>query len=1436
MVCFCGDTLTLTLEIPTPVSGSAWVRTNLGNARTSGNEIVESVVENKTILGRAWYDIPMAKTGHGLFTLSLGMGEVGHFEAKCFFLKSDTASSIWPEGENLIVNVEPADTCCANIIYNAFVRQFGPNKSGGLSGHRDMKTSIKNLDADGYTVIPPSGTFRDLIQELDFIIGVLGCTIIHLLPINPTPTTYGRMGRFGSPYAALDFTGIDPALAVFDPGATPLEQFIELVDAVHAGNAKLIIDIAPNHTGWAAGLHETHPEWLVRDQKGKIQAPGAWGVIWEDLTLLDYKSRDLWKYMADVFLTWCARGVDGFRCDAGYMIPVPAWTFIVARVRLQFPDTIFFLEGLGGKISVTREILNTSNFNWAYSELFQNYTRQEIESQIGQSGDISNKDGIMIHFAETHDNNRLASVSKAYAIMRTTLCALCSHNGGFGFANGVEWFATEKIDVHDACSLNWGAEVNQVENIRRLSHILKNHPAFFDKTEIRMIREGSDNCVVLLRFHKPTGKKLVILINPDMDHPAEAVWNSGETGIFKRVYLDLLTGRNVNVSEDNGRHICSLSPGRALCLTPDHEDLDLIFAPGDPGARDDEIPGRIRHQRLCETAFHVYRFYNNTIALKGFDIDRAALELAKTPVDFCRSMNRATDESRVITWQWPVDARRHVMVPPGHFLMVRAGLPFRAEILVKKYGDDKNIAVKSGIKGDDGFYFAIFSPPVLTSRHGVFTLKITVFNGNSGSHAESRLIYLAGVKDVLLKKRYGRTELLNKPVRFLGTNGRGAMMRVNARWAEIESRYDALLSANLNPEAPDNRQMMLIRCRAWLVYQGYAQYISPDCLEYFKVSHNSRCFWGFTIPCGQGHHIDLLIMAYMPEGMNQVCLSFKRLDSSEVDDPEQENLLGNDKPVRLIVRPDVDDRSFHDTTKAYRGPENAWPSAVAPLSRGFNFTPDPGRRLTMKISRGDFTPEPEWQYMVYLSSDAGRGADPHTDLFSPGYFSCLLKGKQELFLSATVLSGDVSIPRVHDRRKNGCGPYGPEKSAPTKGEELYDSLCLAMKHYIVKRNSHKTIIAGYPWFLDWGRDTLIVSRGLIAAGFMEEAKDILLQFATFEQNGTLPNVIFGLDTKNRDTSDAPLWLVAACGDMIRATGDTAFLSEKCGGRMITDILISIVSSYLNGTPNGICSDPETGLIFSPSHFTWMDTNFPAGTPREGYPIEIQALWYNALILAAQIDKKGKNRWEEKAGQVKASIKALYYIDEYGYLSDCLIACPRMSARDAVRDDMRDDALRPNQLFAVTLGAVSDGDLMKRIVSSCEALIVPGAIRSLADRPVSRPLAIMYNGRLLNDPHLPYQGVYTGDEDTSRKPAYHNGTAWTWMFPSFCEAWAMAFGPGSEKTALSFLGSSAGLSNTGSAGQLPEILDGNAPHHQRGCDAQAWGVSEWLRVRNFLKKG
>jgi predicted glycogen debranching enzyme len=276
-------------------------------------------------------------------------------------------------------------------------------------------------------------------------------------------------------------------------------------------------------------------------------------------------------------------------------------------------------------------------------------------------------------------------------------------------------------------------------------------------------------------------------------------------------------------------------------------------------------------------------------------------------------------------------------------------------------------------------------------------------------------------------------------------------------------------------------------------------------------------------------------------------------------------------------------------------------------------------------------------------------------------------------------------------------------------------------------------------------------------------------------------------------------------------------------------LIQIADAYITGTPNGIKMDQDSGLIYSPPHFTWMDTNYPAGTPREGYPVEIQALWFAALEFLYELT--GLEKWLMLANKVKTSINK-FFTNSEGWLSDCLHAKNGVPASEAIQDD----ALRPNQLLAITLGAVTDFKTRKAILDSTATLLIPGAIRSLADQPVKVPQAVYgHDGNLLNDPHNPYWGYYSGDEDTRRKPAYHNGTAWTWMFPSYPEAYYIAYGEQGIRTAKAILGSSEHILSKGCIGHIPEILDGNYPHTQRGCDAQAWGITELCRVYSLLNK-
>ena len=212
----------------------------------------------------------------------------------------------------------------------------------------------------------------------------------------------------------------------------------------------------------------------------------------------------------------------------------------------------------------------------------------------------------------------------------------------------------------------------------------------------------------------------------------------------------------------------------------------------------------------------------------------------------------------------------------------------------------------------------------------------------------------------------------------------------------------------------------------------------------------------------------------------------------------------------------------------------------------------------------------------------------------------------------------------------------------------------------------------------------------------------------------------------------------------------------------------------------------------------------------------------------------KASWRDLAARAQDSFARYFWLEEQGYLADVLLAKAGGSAANATPDT----ALRGNGLLAITLGLVEGGRARRCVAAARRYLMVPGALRTLAPLPVTPPLPIHGSqGQLLNNPAEPYWGHYEGDEDTRRKPAYHNGTAWTWTFPIFCEALAKAwdFSPLAVAAARAYLGSMNRLLMEGCAGHLPEIVDGDAPHTQRGCDAQAWGATEALRVWKLLNE-
>ena len=1412
---FCGDVVEFVLTGSEPLAGRAFLCTNIGNAAIHRDEIILHAERRLNPIGQDWNNIPMQRVDEYSFRVRLALAEVGHFECKCGIVDDDS-NTTWVGGDNVHLNVISSAYCASNTVYCAFVRQFGANKARPASALPPGVTDegIAALDDAGYSVIPGGGTFRGLIRELDHIVGKLKCRIIHLLPINPVPTTYARMGRFGSPYASQDFTAVDPALAEFDTKASPLEQFFELVDAVHRRNACIFLDIAINHTGWASKLQEERPDWFVRQNDGTFVSPGAWGVTWGDLIELDHKNPSLWSYLADVFLTWCRRGVDGFRCDAGYMIPEAAWEYIIATVRREFPDTVFLLEGLGGALEVTRALLDRANMDWAYSELFQNYSRRQIEGYLNYAWNESSTNGLMIHYAETHDNNRLAASGERYAMLRTALSAMASSCGAFGFTNGVEWFAKEKVDVHRDSALNWGASPNQIEFIARLNTILALHPAFFNGAFVKCIDSGSPDAVALIRTNRDAEHFILSAMNLNCDCTTTVRWDISYARFTREKMYDLISGRRMDILFQHD-HKCSLplSPGQVVCLSPEPEWLPKI----EEAAAGDRLKyDHLEEQQAAALALRALTAKRGAPVLADEDIPALARRLRESPEGFLQELFEGQADIPYVVWKWPEDLHREVMIASGRSILVSSPVRFRFHLV---RSDGRVVASARSISCSDGRFVSIVPP--LPAPDRPLELKVSVFVSKDGElrrDTSALMLLPADIGRAVVSLT--RDEFFLKGRTFLQTNGRGAAVHVCVESGRLLSRYDAILLANLHPEIPVDRHIMWRRLRVWLIFRGRRQMITTEMIDTFHIAADGGAVWRFQVPVGNARIVGLALKFSIIPDRNAVRASFHRYACTGSG-----RTISDEEPVFLLISPDLEDRNFHCSTKASEGPQDTFPAAVAVSARGFTFSPAPDRIFRMTASFGTFRRSDEWMYMNYQEIEAERGLDPNCDLYSPGYFKCSLNGNDTLYLIGQIMTS-ADEPKI--------SPVPGEK--PDYGmmnDDLETVMLNSLRAFIVKRGGLKTVIAGYPWFLDWGRDTLIFVRGLIPEpSFHEDVRKILLQFASLAKDGTICNMIAGTDTGNRDTSDAPLWLFIGVRDLCEALGSRDFLKTPVADRgTLLDMLVELAEGLVKGTPNGIACDPESGLVFSPAHFTWMDTNYPAGTPREGYPVEIQALWYASLrFLADALPEKKAGRWAKLAEQVRKSFLRLFPLKDEGFLSDCLHCAPGVPAAEAEPDDH----LRPNQLLAITLGLVEDMALRRSILLNTSELLVPGGIRSLADRPVKYPLPVCAaDGTPLNDPLHPYQGHYCGDEDTKRKVAYHNGTAWTWQMPLFPEAYYMTHGAFGRATAISLLSSMAVQLDNGCIMHMPEILDGDWPHKPRGCDAQAWGLSEYYRVWKLL---
>jgi predicted glycogen debranching enzyme len=531
--------------------------------------------------------------------------------------------------------------------------------------------------------------------------------------------------------------------------------------------------------------------------------------------------------------------------------------------------------------------------------------------------------------------------------------------------------------------------------------------------------------------------------------------------------------------------------------------------------------------------------------------------------------------------------------------------------------------------------------------------------------------------------------------------------------------------------------------------------------------------------------------------------------------------IGGTKKLRLSIEPLCTYRDYHWQLRGERA------FGIEPIAGGVRILAYDGARPYRILSVGaEVAIQPQWHWNFRHREESARGLDDLEDLLRPASFELELAPGESRAVTLTAelhepLPARAALAAERERQREITARFRRDQSGAVVGNESAqpERLALAADQFLVERRDSmgkslgKTVIAGYPWFSDWGRDTMIALPGLtLATGRSDLAISVLRTFAQFVSEGMVPNRFpDGGETPEYNTADASLWFFVAAHEYLRASGDRAFAAE------IYPTLREILDWHVRGTRFGIRMDQSDALLRAGEdgvQLTWMDAKVGdwVVTPRIGKPVEINALWFNAVCilrdLAAELDHaRDQADYGALAGRIQASFEREFWFEAGGYLYD-VIDGPEGDVDAAGR--RRDASLRPNQLFALSLPhALVSGEKARSLLEMCAAeLWTPVGLRSLAAR----------------DPR--YLGRYGGGP-RERDGAYHQGTVWTWLLGPFVSAHYRVHADAAA--ALEYLRNFSAHLREGCIGQVSEIMDGDPPFEPRGCFAQAWGVAEVLRA-------
>jgi predicted glycogen debranching enzyme len=513
---------------------------------------------------------------------------------------------------------------------------------------------------------------------------------------------------------------------------------------------------------------------------------------------------------------------------------------------------------------------------------------------------------------------------------------------------------------------------------------------------------------------------------------------------------------------------------------------------------------------------------------------------------------------------------------------------------------------------------------------------------------------------------------------------------------------------------------------------------------------------------------------------------------------------GSSAAVRLNVRPLLSGRDYHAThheNGAFRFDADVADASVA-------FHPYDGVPAVVALSNGRYEHAPEWYRNFLYRDEHERGLDATEDLASPGIFRWQLEPAGR---AVWMLKAGAAADRQPRSRSDVEALYERERAAETERRSGFPTpVDRAVDAYVVQRGSGRTIVAGYPWFTDWGRDTFIAIRGLcVATGRLADARDILVEWAGAVSEGMLPNRFPDRgEAPEFNSVDASLWYVIAARDLMAAASEDPDTLTAVHRQALETAIRTIVAGYAAGTRFGIRMDDD-GLLSAGERgvqLTWMDARVGDRviTPRIGKPVEIQALWLNALAVAMRLDQ----RWREPYERGRTAFVERFFNESEGSLADVVDV-------DHVRGT-RDDSCRPNQILAVGGLPISllDRARARRVVDQVERrLVTPLGLRSLA-------------------PGEPgYASCYVGDP-SSRDAIYHQGIVWPWLMGPFVDAWVRVRGntaAAKQAARTRFLEPLARHLASAGLGHISEIADGEPPFTPRGCPFQAWSLGEFVRL-------